>query len=844
MPPWTADWSPVDLLPGLWAAVLAVLLLRALRRWYDPVPGPVAAAFGLVLLILFGPVLFGGKLLLPLDNLRGQVPFQELKPTDPHGNILQGDLIELVGPSIAEGRAVWDTGRWPLWNAHAGAGMPLLADPQAQALQPLVLVSSVIPWERAAAVTAALRVLLGLVFTFLWIRAQGPGSGPAAAGAFAFGLGGFLLLWVGWPIANAAALLPAVLYGLARVHRHGGRRDLLLLALAAFGLLLAGHPETVLYSLGVVLAVLVAQALAGGGREKDQKDCKDEKDVRLRRMRQAIFALLVAGLAAAPALLPAAAYLPQTLRATRVREGSIARPAPAASRREDLARRLLPIAVPNAYGNSRFVDYWGLTNTNEDAGGFVGTAALLAALLSLRGCLGSRRQKTSPPSPLPSPPLPPGEGRHHPSLAARPDLPFPPLPAVGRAMGEGGQGGEVATARLSKHPPRGSRRFPLERLALGGVLLCLLVLAHPPGLSRVWPAALLESRRLLLILSLALAFLAACTLERFRRGETDRWTLWMILGAVALLAAVVVWGTLAHPDPADPGRLAILRFGWVRWQMRFLGLSAILLGAALFVHQVRRWVPPAVACLIAAELLLLHRPANPPMPRRLAFPVTGPIRFLQENARRTRVAALGRSFPPNLAGAYGLTDVRVYNPMAPRAYLDWIAPITSGWWGEVPELGAPLDPLYQRLSVRYLLTEPDARLPEPLRRVFADPSGAVWELPGPFPRLFLLPTEGTLRIEALEADHLQARVELPRPGAFLSSVYQDGGWRMLRDGEPWPTAPADGPFVEARLPAGVARVDLLYRPEAFVWGCVLAALGLAFGAAAFIPGPASVPSRE
>jgi hypothetical protein len=754
----------VDLLPGLWAGVLAVLLLRALRRWYDPVPGPVAAAFGLVLLILFGPVLFGGKLLLPLDNLRGQVPFQELPPTEPHGNILQGDLIELVGPSIAAGRAAWDAGRWPLWNSRVGAGMPLLADPQAQVLQPLVLLSYVVPWERAAAVTAALRVFLALVFSFLWIRSQGPSTGPALAGALAYGLGGFVLLWVGWPIANAAALLPAVLYALARVRRHGGRRDVLLLAVAAFALFLGGQPETVLYSLGAVVAVLVAQVFG----DKDSKDGKDNKE----RRRQAAFALAVAGLAAAPALLPAMAYLPQTLRASRVREGVVARPAPAASRGEDLARRLLPVAAPNAYGNSRYVDYWGLTNTNEDAGGFVGTVALLAALLSIRS----------------------------------------------------------------------RRRFPLERLALGAALLCLLVLAHPPGLGRLLPAAFLESRRLLLILSLALAFLAACSLERFRRGETDRATLWTVLAGVIFLAVVIAWGTVAHPDPADPGRLAILRFGWLRWQMRFLGLAAVLLLAAVFRRPVRRPVrrllPPAVAGLIAAELLLLHRPANPPMPRRLAFPVTGPVHFLQEHARRTRIAALGRAFPPNLASLYGLTDVRVYNPMAPRAWVDWTAPITAAWWGEVPELGAPLDPLYQRLGVHYLLTAPDALLPAPLRRVFADPSGAVWELPGPFPRLFLLPGEGTLRLQALETDHLQAGVELPRPGALLSSVYQDGGWRMLRNAVPWPTAPADGPFVAARLPAGEARIDLLYRPGPFVWGCVLAALGLALATAVLVRAPA------
>jgi len=59
----------------------------------------------------------------------------------------------------------------------------------------------------------------------------------------------------------------------------------------------------------------------------------------------------------------------------------------------------------------------------------------------------------SPPTPLPSPPLPPGEGRHHPTLAAQTEMPFPPLPAVGREMGEGGQGGEAPTVPLAENLP-------------------------------------------------------------------------------------------------------------------------------------------------------------------------------------------------------------------------------------------------------------------------------------------------------------------------------------------------------------------------------------------------------
>lgn len=173
-----------------------------------------------------------------------------------------------------------------------------------------------------------------------------------------------------------------------------------------------------------------------------------------------------------------------------------------------------------------------------------------------------------------------------------------------------------------------------------------------------------------------------------------------------------------------------------------------------------------VAATVAAELLLIHGPANPPMPRRLAFPVTGPIRFLQENLEPGyRMAALGQAFPPNLASLYGLTDARIYNPMAPQAWVEATAPITVAWHGEHPEFGKPGHPLYAQIGVRYLLAAPDAALP--LRRVYADLDGTIWEVPG------ALPQEGS----------------------------------------------------------GV------YRPSPFLWGLALAALGLAAGAAAFVPRP-------
>ena len=740
----------MDLLPGLWVGFLAVLLRAALRRWYDPLPDRVLAAFAAALVLLFGPVLFGGQLLLPLDNLRGHAPFQQLAPTEPHGNILQGDLIELAAPSQVAIRKALDLRRWPLWNPKVGAGMPLLADPQAQAFQPFQLLGLALPWMRAAGAVAALRVLSALVFTFLWIRRQGLGTGPAMAGAFAYGLGGFVVLWVGWPIANPAALLPLALYAAALCHQRGERRDLLLLAIAGFSLLLGGHPETVLYAFGLVLTVLAAQAL-------DRSD-GTPAGLRLRRLRAALLALGLAGLTAAPVLLPTVEYLPQTLRAARL-ELWVGENDPRPG-----VRAWLPIAAPNAFGNSRFVDYWGPINTNEDASGFVGTATLLAALLAL------------------------------------------PL--------------------MTTH-----RRFPRERLFLGVAALVLAVLAVPG-----------VSRRPLMLLALALSYLGACTLERFRRGEVSWWP--VLLGAAAL-AGVIAWGYLAHPDPQGPERLAVLRFGWLRWQMRFLVAASLL----LLLARGRRWMPPAVAGLIAAELLLAHRPANPPMPQRLAFSTPPAVKFLQEHLGKDgRMAALGRAFPPNLPSLWDLADARVYNPMAPRAYVDFTAPVTADWWGEVPLWGRPRNPLYRRLGVRYILTDPGEALRPPLRPVFADATAGIWQVPGSQPRFYLEPANlepaAGARLEERDVEKpegpqwIKLAAELPDVRRLETSVFQDGHWSVFAGGRLLPPEPADGPFVAALLPAGTLSLDLVYRPGWFVLGCALAALGLALTALVAVPPPA------
>jgi hypothetical protein len=429
-------------------------------------------------------------------------------------------------------------------------------------------------------------------------------------------------------------------------------------------------------------------------------------------------------------------------------------------------------------------------------------------------------------------------------------------------------------------PWSGRRRLPQERLAFGVLIVALLLVGQPPGLDRLFirlpvigATFVHQCHRILLLISFCIASLAACEVDRRTRGEGSRWPLVL---AAAALAALVIWGYRAHPNPQDPTLLAGFRNRMLATHLVALGLAAALLA----LRPKGRWgraVPWLFCGLVAGELLVAHRPFVPPAPRRLAYPVTPPMRFLQEHLGDSRMLGLGEwVLPANFELMYGLADVRIDNPSVPFIYSQMTWPLRR----EDPahRLARPRHALYDLLGVRYVMTEPNVALPWPLKRVFEDPSGWIYERPRPLPRLFLpertvayqgdvwwdwleanrdfarrslvqsipggaedwqasQPDASSLDLFLPEPEHLQARVHLAEPRLLASSVLQDGRWKVLVAGKLRPSVLVDGPLVGVWLPAGERQVDLLYRPGSFVAGLVLAALALAVAAAWWVPRP-------
>jgi hypothetical protein len=417
--------------------------------------------------------------------------------------------------------------------------------------------------------------------------------------------------------------------------------------------------------------------------------------------------------------------------------------------------------------------------------------------------------------------------------------------------------------------------------------------------------------RLRLVLTFALAYLAAASLDRWLAGETTgrRW-------AVAALAVtgLVTWAYLGHPPPTEAAGQAPRHAGSALLQAAVLGLAVITLALATrrrgatdgSATRRRALAAGVVVALAAGELLFFFLPANPPMPRWAAYPETPEIEYLQQQGggdASWRVVGLHGALLPNLSTVYGVADPGSSNPLKPAAYAELLAPLLSRSYGGPDRFVVRESPLYDLLGVRYVMAPYGPRQPRGTTLRLRGPGARVWERPHPLPLLFLpaaaSPCRGTWADCVAEVTDFaaEARVEPggPVPAAWraqrpeteltldagpagrpagrqvergpgrerasgrspaspvrhgadaffleprllASSLYQDGGWRLLVDGEPHPTLHADGPFVAAWLPAGRHRLELLYRPPGLLLGVAAAAFGLVFAVAWLLAPPAT-----
>ncbi|MGA7615039.1 MAG: YfhO family protein [Thermoanaerobaculia bacterium] len=255
--------------PGfLYLAAIYLVLVALARRGGLPIPWKIAALFYVAVLAFFLLPLTGPYVNVPVDYLYRTYPWSAFGRPLPHSNPELNDLVFQIVPWAHQVRQSFLHGEMPLWNPMAGGGYPLLGNAQSSAFSFFRLIALPLSLVNAIVVEAALKLLVALTFTFIYVRRRGGGPIGATAAAFAFGFSTWSVTWVHFPLATVGLLLPLLLVAIDLVLEKPGYGRWLFLTFAFLALLTGGHPETVALVVGfggcytVVVAIFFWKEIA------------------------------------------------------------------------------------------------------------------------------------------------------------------------------------------------------------------------------------------------------------------------------------------------------------------------------------------------------------------------------------------------------------------------------------------------------------------------------------------------------------------------------------------------------------------------------------------------------
>ena len=820
-------------------------------------------------LVFFRETLFGGKVLLPADNLFQWEPWRSFAAQYGVGALQNQLLSDLILENYAWKRFIVEClqqRELPLWNPYLFAGVPFLAAGQHSALYPLTFLFYVLPVAQTFAIVTALNFFLGEFFMYLFLLRIGAGRLGALVGGVAYAFSGFAVVSVVFPMVGSAAIwLPLLLLviemAVQRVER--GQRLSLLLPVAGAAIVavqfFAGHVEISLYVLIVAGFYTACRllTLAWGG---------DWRRV-VSPAAQALAMVALGGALAAVQMVPLFELVNQNFR-----QGS-------ASYEQVISwafswRNALTFLIPDLWGNPSHTSYFDLTRWQTvpatsnyrgepiqfimaagvknyvEAGAYLGLLPLLfAAVAAVR-----RRDRYT--------------------------WPFLALAVLSLLFTFGAP---VYKVLFYLVPGWSQLHTPFRWVFPYTFCACALA-----GLGAGWLAQ--NAERVLLDLS-----------RRDVWGWLWRLTTWGCLaaGGCGLLA---LGGSLLFRSEAAAlagkvlARSGLLQAGFASGAMlysyefrAFLIFGCALLTAGLVFLLVGRgfrlpkrlgglpaWQPLAVA-VVALELFQWGSGFNPATDPRLLDFTPPALQFLQDDHELYRITGYGDdSLHPNAPMVYGVADVRGYDSIIPKQYTDYMGLIEEQnllLHNRVSRLynSASLDsPLLDLLNVKYVATtgkidrpgyrlvyERELRLylnEDYLPRAFvvhqaevvAGPEAVATALkrPGFDPRRTVLlerapagmapagsatPPPGTrVVVSEYRPTRVALRVEAAADGYLVLADTYFIGWKATLDGRPSEILRADYNFRAVVLPAGVHEVVFTYRPDSIITGGVLSlAAGMA-----------------
>jgi hypothetical protein len=234
----------------------ALLLVLALRRWFAPLPwSVVVGSLVLTLGFLHGAV-FTSRLPLPVDEVMRGYPYRGVFGAVESRNPLTNDTVKQMLPWMQVVREELRAGRVPLWNRYQFSGYPLLGNGQSAPFAPIFLATLFVPLPQQIVAMAGLKIMLALLFGWLFLRDEGVSPVAALFGSAIFAFSVFQTVYLYYPMTAVTSLLPAAAFGVRGCAREASPRWIALLAVVTAAVASSGHPESALH-IAIGCAVLL-----------------------------------------------------------------------------------------------------------------------------------------------------------------------------------------------------------------------------------------------------------------------------------------------------------------------------------------------------------------------------------------------------------------------------------------------------------------------------------------------------------------------------------------------------------------------------------------------------------
>jgi hypothetical protein len=332
--------------------------------------------FVVITLIFFWQFFLKGLVPIPTDTIVGLYhPYRDIYAKDypngiPFKNFLITDPVRQQYPWKNFSIEGFKNKQIPSWNPYSFSGTPNLANFQSGGFYPFNLILFLFSFEYSWSIFVMLQPLLAGIFMYFYLKNLRLNEYSSFFGGIVFAFGGFFATWLEWgSIVHTGLWLPLILLAIDKIVQYTGNKKnvseniawCVVLIISIASSFFAGHLQTFFYIFLIATIYTLLRIL------KNKKNIKNSLVL--------FFTLLISLVIISIQLIPTFKFIMLSGRnldqLVWQKEGWFIP-----------YKHLLQFLVPDFFGNTSTLNYWGTWNYGEMTG-YMGINVLILSLLAI-----------------------------------------------------------------------------------------------------------------------------------------------------------------------------------------------------------------------------------------------------------------------------------------------------------------------------------------------------------------------------------------------------------------------------------------------------------------------------